>query len=68
MRMVFARCFMKKYLKNKRISQVVRRPRDSYFWAGLMDVKDMFFEKGDSRSIVEPKQDFRKTFGLSKNL
>jgi len=46
MRVVFARCFTKKYLKNKSLSQVVRRPHDSYFWAGLMDVKDVFLRKG----------------------
>jgi hypothetical protein len=67
MRMVFARCFTKKKIFEKQ-KYFPSRPRVSYFWAGLMDVKDMFFEKGDLRSIVEPKQDFKKTFGLSKNL
>ena len=30
----------KKYLKGKCLSQVTKKPGNSHFWAGLMDVKD----------------------------
>jgi hypothetical protein len=31
-----------KYLKNQTIGKVVRKPRDSHFWSGLMQVKENF--------------------------
>jgi hypothetical protein len=36
----------KKYLCNKSIGQVRRKPGDSHFWTGLMKVRDMFLERG----------------------
>jgi hypothetical protein len=33
----------RKYLNNKVLTQVVKRPGDSQFWKGLMDIKDVFF-------------------------
>jgi hypothetical protein len=36
----------KKYLYNKSIGQVRRKPGDSHFWTGLMKVRDMFLERG----------------------
>jgi hypothetical protein len=32
----------RKYLSNKTLTQVKRKPGDSHFWAGLMEVKDQF--------------------------
>jgi hypothetical protein len=31
-----------KYLGGKSIAQVSRKPRDSQFWSGLMNIKDQF--------------------------
>ena len=31
-----------KYLANKTITQVEKKPRDSQFWSGLMKVKNVF--------------------------
>jgi hypothetical protein len=36
----------KKYICNKFIGQVRRKPGDSHFWTGLMKVRDMFLERG----------------------
>jgi hypothetical protein len=36
----------KKYICNKSIGQVRRKPGDSHFWTGLMKVRDMFLERG----------------------
>lgn len=36
----------KKYFSNKTLSQVDKKSRDSYFWAGLMKVKDTFLGGG----------------------
>jgi hypothetical protein len=36
----------RKYLANKSLTQVKRRPGDSHFWAGLMKVKDQFIAGG----------------------
>jgi hypothetical protein len=35
-----------KYLINKTITQVEHMPGDSYFWAGLLGVKDTFLRLG----------------------
>ncbi|WVZ54247.1 hypothetical protein U9M48_005072 [Paspalum notatum var. saurae] len=35
-----------KYLKNKTLSQVEKRPRDSHFWSGLMEIKCHFLNLG----------------------
>ena len=45
----------KKYLRNKTISQVSRKPGDSHFWSGLMKVKDTFLGLG-SFILKEGKQ------------
>jgi hypothetical protein len=37
---------MKKYLWNKTLGQVTKKPGDSHFWAGLLKVKDMFLSFG----------------------
>jgi hypothetical protein len=36
----------RKYLKEKTLCQVTRKPGDSQFWAGLMEVKDQFLARG----------------------
>jgi hypothetical protein len=36
----------RKYLSNKSLTQVKKRPGDSHFWAGLMKVKDQFIARG----------------------
>jgi hypothetical protein len=36
----------RKYLSNKTLTQVKKRPGDSHFWSGLMKVKDQFFARG----------------------
>ncbi|WVZ96862.1 hypothetical protein U9M48_042445 [Paspalum notatum var. saurae] len=33
----------KKYLKNKTLSQVEKKPGDSHFWSCLMEIKSQFF-------------------------
>jgi hypothetical protein len=35
-----------KYLKTKSLAQVTRKPGDSHFWAGLMDIKDKVLSLG----------------------
>jgi hypothetical protein len=35
-----------KYLRNKIITQVKHMPKDSYFWAGLLGVKDIIIRLG----------------------
>jgi hypothetical protein len=37
---------MKKYLKGKTLSQVVKKAGDSHFWSGLMEVKDLMLMRG----------------------
>ena len=34
------------YLENKTLSQARKRKGDSQFWTGLMEVKDLFLERG----------------------
>jgi hypothetical protein len=36
----------RKYIGSKALSQVVWKPGDSYFWAGLMALKEIFFRHG----------------------
>jgi hypothetical protein len=40
---VWQELLKKKYLKNKTTGEVKWKPGDSYFWFGLMKVKDRFF-------------------------
>ncbi|WVZ53448.1 hypothetical protein U9M48_004388, partial [Paspalum notatum var. saurae] len=35
-----------KYMKNKPLAEVEKKPRDSHFWKGLMRVKDQFLNLG----------------------
>ena len=35
-----------KYLKNNTLSQVCKRPGDSQFWSGLMEIKSQFLNLG----------------------
>jgi hypothetical protein len=36
----------KKYLKDKTLARVEKKTGDSHFWSGLMDVKNLFLERG----------------------
>lgn len=36
----------RKYMANKSLPQVSKKPGDSQFWAGLMEIKDLFLSKG----------------------
>jgi hypothetical protein len=36
-----------KYIGSKAITQVTRKPGDSQFWSGLMNVKEDFFNMGN---------------------
>ena len=36
----------RKYLGNKTVGQVIRKPGDSHFWSGLMKVKNLFLANG----------------------
>ena len=36
----------RKYLGNKVLSQVAKKPEDSQFWKGLMDIKGFFLPRG----------------------
>ena len=39
-------CLKRIYLTNKSLSQVSKKPRDSQFWTGLMEINDLFLSKG----------------------
>ena len=43
---VWQNLLRRKYLSNKSLTQVQHRPRDSYFWAGLMKAKEDFLACG----------------------
>ena len=43
---VWQRLLRNKYLRDKSLTQAVRKPGDSHFWAGLMNVKDKFLKWG----------------------
>ena len=43
---VWQNLLRRKYLTNKAITQVYKRPGDSHFWSGLMKVKDDFLAHG----------------------
>ena len=36
----------RKYVKDKCLTQIEKRPGDSHFWSGLMDVKDIMLQYG----------------------
>jgi hypothetical protein len=54
---VWQEVIRKKYLLNKSIGQVSRKPGDSHFWTGLMNVRDTFLENG--RFIVNDGKEIR---------
>jgi hypothetical protein len=43
---VWQQLLRNKYLGNKSITHVIRKPRDSQFWSGLMNIKDLFLSMG----------------------
>lgn len=43
---VWQQLLRNKYLRDKSLTQAVRKPGDSHFWAGLMNVKDKFLKWG----------------------
>jgi hypothetical protein len=43
---VWQQLLRNKYLGNKSITQVIRKPGDSQFWSGLMNIKDLFLSMG----------------------
>jgi hypothetical protein len=42
----------RKYLRTQTITHVQKKPRDSHFWSGLMNVKDSFLSLGTSNLIM----------------
>ena len=60
---VWQQLLKKKYLKNKTLAQVVKRPGDSQFWSGLMEVKAHFFLEGNLRYKMENIRDFGRICG-----
>jgi hypothetical protein len=36
----------RKYLQNTILAQAIKKPGDSQFWSGLMEVKEFFFPRG----------------------
>jgi len=60
---VWHQLLKKKYLKNKILAQVMKRPSDSQFWSGLMEVKDHFFTRGNLRYKMKNKRDFGRIGG-----
>ena len=53
---VWQNLLRRKYLRNKTLTQVEQMPGDSYFWAGLMKVKQKFlrcgrFDLGDGSQV-----------------
>jgi hypothetical protein len=53
----------KKYLTRKKISQVTKQPGDSYFWTGLMGVKDGMFRLASFGCKMENKLVSGRIFG-----
>jgi hypothetical protein len=53
--------------KNKMLSQVEKKTRDSQFWSRLMEVKNLFLKRG--RFVVQDgtRLDFGRTSGLVIN-
>jgi hypothetical protein len=43
---VWQNLLRKKYLKDKALTQVSKKPGDSQFWTGLMEIKDSFLSNG----------------------
>ena len=43
---IWQQILRRKYFHNKSIGQVVGKPGDSHFWAGLMKVKELFLSQG----------------------
>ena len=53
-----------KYLKNKCLSQVVKQPGDSHFWAGMLKI--CFSKRENSKSIMGTKLDFGKDLWIGQ--
>jgi hypothetical protein len=43
---MWQRLLRKKYLGTKTLTQLAKKPGDSHFWSGLMDVKDLIVDRG----------------------
>jgi len=43
---IWQQVLKKKYFNNKPLSQIVKKPGDSQFWSGLMEVKDFLLARG----------------------
>ena len=43
---IWQQLFKRKYMQDKTIGQVQRKPTDSQFWTGLMKVRDCFIGFG----------------------
>jgi hypothetical protein len=56
-----------KYLGDKSITQVSRKPRDSQFWSGLMNIKDQFLSMGSFKLQDEKQIRFWKDKWLGAN-
>ena len=56
-----------KYLKDKTIGSCSKMPTDSYFWKGLMNVKDTFMGSGHLRSKMVHKLVFGWIPGWATN-
>jgi hypothetical protein len=61
---VWQRLLRNKYLRDKSLTQAVRKPGDSHFWAGLMNVKDKFLKWGYFKVGTNKRQDSGKINGL----
>jgi len=54
----------RKYIDNKVLSQVVKKPGDSQLWKGLLTLKISSYHVGDLLYGMEAVTGFGKTFGL----
>jgi hypothetical protein len=52
---VWQQLLRKKYLRNKSLTKVNRKPRDSQFWSGLMNIKDQFLSMSNFK-LQDDKQ------------
>jgi hypothetical protein len=53
----------RKYIGSKTLSQVVWKPGDSHFWAGLMATKNVFFVMELSQLRMEHRYGYGKMLG-----
>jgi len=52
-----------KYLTNRTLSGCKKKPTDSHFWKGLMNVKDIMLSYGTFKMVMVPKHGFGKISG-----